>query len=629
MGSITISQALPSAPVVSTDYLIVGAGPAGASLACFLARYNLHGIVISAAPGPAKTPRAHITNPPALECIRDLDLRMYDECLQLGNYGDFMKHYRWCETMAGQEYGRAYAFGSGERKGEYEHVSPCKYMDLPQNLLEPVLLKWATANGWNVRFDTKLVGFVEEESGDEHGRKIVAKVVDQITGMEYQVRTKYLFGADGGRSSVAKMLDLPFTNLPGGGVAYNVLLRADMTHLTKHRQGNLHVIIRMDKDYPDIAVIRQIKPNTEWLFVFFPKGPHIQIPKRNLDEWKVICEDLVGDDSVKDMEILDVSPWFVNESSADVISKGDVYCLGDAVHRHPPTLGLGSNTCIQDAFNLSWKIAMVEQNLAHPSLLSTYNSERQPVGAHLVKESNDILRMDIGSWINIGLQPPGASDEDRQMSKATMTANTEEGRQRRKAMHKSVRDQHNELSALGTAMAQHYDSFAVYSLDEVEPFTPSLREVENKAQNYEPSTYPGRRLPHAWLGKSIPGPLVSTLDIAGKGKFTLFTGIGGDAWQTAALAMKKQLGVTITLAPVGRGLAWEDTYLDWVEKCGVEEDGCVLVRPDYFVAWRSQSGGSESERLLKVMRTVLGFSEHGGNGAMKLNGSRPTNGSIG
>lgn len=303
------------------------------------------------------------------------------------------------------------------------------------------------------------------------------------------------------------------------------------------------------------------------------------------------------------------------------------YCLGDAIHRHPPTLGLGSNTCIQDAFNLSWKIAMIEQNLAHPSLLSTYNSERQPVGAHLVTESNDILRMDIGSWINIGLQPPGASDEDRQKSKAIMTANTEEGRQRRKAIHKSIRDQNNEIHALGTTMAQHYNSSAICSQDEAEPFHSQI-EIENRAQNYEPSTYPGRRLPHAWLGKSIPSELVSTLDIAGKGKFTLFTGIGGEAWHSAALVVEKQLGVTIVLAPVGRGLTWEDTYLDWTEKCGVEEDGCVLVRPDYFVAWRSQSGGSESERLLKVMRTVLGFDNFEVNGRKGNGESTLTNGST-
>lgn len=202
-------------------------------------------------------------------------------------------------------------------------VSPCGYLDLPQNLLEPVLLKWATGNGFKVRFDTKLVTFVQEEKGDEHGRNIVAKVADRITGLEYVIRTKYLFGADGGRSIVAQILELPFTTIPGGGFAYNVLLRADMTQIMKHREGNLHVSLRMEKDYPFVCVMRQVKPWTEWVFVVFPKGPHAPNPKRSFEEWAVIAKDLIGDESV-DVEILDVSGWQINESSADAISKGNV-----------------------------------------------------------------------------------------------------------------------------------------------------------------------------------------------------------------------------------------------------------------------------------------------------------------
>jgi 2-polyprenyl-6-methoxyphenol hydroxylase-like FAD-dependent oxidoreductase len=226
--------------------------------------------------------------------------------------------------MAGEEYARNYAWGNGERKGEYEGVSPCGYLDLPQSLLEPVLVKYATGNGWGVRFDTKLLGFREEDQGDDaDGRNIVARVVDQITGIEYDIRTKYLFGADGGRSSVAKILELPFRTLPGGGLAYNVLLKADMTHLMTHREGNLHVSLRMEKDWPFVGVMRAVKPWTEWMFVFFPKGPEAPNPNRSFEEWKVIAKDHIGDDSV-DVEILDVSGWMINESSADVISKGNV-----------------------------------------------------------------------------------------------------------------------------------------------------------------------------------------------------------------------------------------------------------------------------------------------------------------
>jgi hypothetical protein len=255
---------------------------------------------------------------------------------------------------------------------------------------------------------------------------------------------------------------------------------------------------------------------------------------------------------------------------------------------------------------------MVEQKHADPSLLSTYQTERQPVGAHLVTESNDILRMDLGTWGALGLQPYGVSEEDRMKNIAGFSANTKDGKQRRKAIFEGIKKQHNELHALGTAMGQHYKSSAIVDNDEMEPFVQDPREVESPAQHYVPGTYPGSRLPHAWLGKKIPGPLSSTLDVAGKGRFTLFTGIGGDAWKDATLAVKKELGVTVKVVSVGYDLEWEDIYLDWAEKCGVEEDGCVLVRPDYFVAWRAQESGNEVERLGSVMRTVLGRSEKTG-----------------
>ena len=166
--------------------------------------------------------------------------------------------------MAGDEYARIPSWGlHGSRKSDFETASPCCYVDLPQSLLEPVLVKWATAHGWMVRWNTELVEF-EEEKGGEHTGRILARVVDQITGHEYSIRTRFLFGADGGRSRVAKQLGLPFTSMPGGSLAYNVRVRADLGRLMPHREGNLHMILRLDKDYPFVCVARMIKPWTEW-----------------------------------------------------------------------------------------------------------------------------------------------------------------------------------------------------------------------------------------------------------------------------------------------------------------------------------------------------------------------------
>jgi hypothetical protein len=463
-----------------------------------------------------------------------------------------------------------------------------------------------------MRFDTKMVDFVEEEeetgSKGEKDRKIVVTVEDLVSGLEYQIRTKYLFGADGGRSTVAKILHLPFTSLPGGGFAYNVLVRADLTHLMQHQHGSLHQCIGLNKDHPMVGVMRMVKPWTEWLCVFLPKGPDVPNPVRSHEEWGALVLEMIGDKSV-DVQVVDVSGWKINETSADVISKGNVFCLGDAIHRHPPTLGLGSNTCIQDSYNLAWKVAMVEIKAAHPSLLSTYNTERQPVGAKLVTESNNIMRLNIEIWKTLGVQPYGTSEADLKKNKAVLTENSTEGRERRKARSKATKSLHHELHALGLAMGQRYESTAVYVDDEHEPFRPGPREAQDPQQQYDPCTYPGRRLPHAWLGKRVPGPLVSTHDVAGKGMFTLLTGIGGDGWKDAATAVKSDLGIPIKVVGVGPGLEWEDVYVKWEELRGVEEDGCLLVRPDRVVAWRAQERGNEVERLVKVMRSVLGFAE--------------------
>jgi hypothetical protein len=79
----------------------------------------------------------------------------------------------------------------------------------------------------------------------------------------------------------------------------------------------------VEKDYPFIGAMRQVKPWTEWVFVFLPKGPHVPNPKRSVEEWKAIVKDHIGDESVE-VEILDVNGWQINESSADVIGKGNV-----------------------------------------------------------------------------------------------------------------------------------------------------------------------------------------------------------------------------------------------------------------------------------------------------------------
>jgi 2,4-dichlorophenol 6-monooxygenase len=113
-------------------------------------------------------------------------------------------------------------------------------------------------------------------------------------------------------------------------------------------------------------------------------------------------------------------------------------------------------------------------------------------------------------------------------------------------------------------------------------------------------------LAHAWLGTRLPGPRVSTLDLAGKGRFAIFTGPGGEAWGEAARSVARELGVEIACYRIGPFLDYEDPYGTWGRLSEVEEAGCVLVRPDLYVGWRSATMSPvPTEALHGAMRSIL------------------------
>jgi 2,4-dichlorophenol 6-monooxygenase len=104
---------------------------------------------------------------------------------------------------------------------------------------------------------------------------------------------------------------------------------------------------------------------------------------------------------------------------------------------------------------------------------------------------------------------------------------------------------------------------------------------------YHPTTWPGARIPHCWLTRGTD--TVSTLDVVGKGRFTLLTGIGGDAWVKAAEAVSEKLGIQIDPYVIGPGHELEDLYGDWARLREITDSGCLVVRPDAHVAYRAHS----------------------------------------
>lgn len=587
--------------VIETDLLIVGTGPAGSALACFLTSHGLTGIMLSNAPTTSDTPRAHITNPAALECMRDIGLE--EACVSAATKGDCMLHTRWCHDMTGEEYARIYSWGNDpKRKGDYESASPCRHVDLPQTEFEPILVRHATLKGWTTRFNTSFLSF-EREGKDG---VITSTVKDDLSNHTYQIRSKYLFGCDGARSQVLRELKIPLIKKPGQGLALNVLVKVDLSQYVDARKGNLHWVFQPEREYPDFAwsgLIRMVKPWTEWMFILFPK-PGVEFKEPTQEQYLQRCKEIVGNDDIP-VEILNVSKWYINEIIAEYYSDGNIFCLGDAVHRHPPFNGLGSNTCVQDAFNLAWKVAYTMKGLAGPSLLDSFSQERQPVGHGVITRANQGIRDHTPVWDALGVS--AETVEERMKLFDELKAATPEGKKRRKLLRETVEGTSHEFHGLGIEMNQRYISDAVLHEDEKKAGRHTPSAPPDPVLDHIPSTYPGCRLPHAWLNTRNPGEQFSTIDLAGHGEFCLLTGIGGEKWKEAAIVVGKKLNVKINAYSVGWCQDYEDVYGDWDDKREVDESGCLLVRPDRFVAWRSMNVETNcEERLLEVMRKVLG-----------------------
>ena len=584
--------AMPEGPTVDTDVLVVGSGPAGASAALALSTYGIPNITITKYRWTANTPRAHITNQRAMEFFRDMGIEEEVKAVSTPHHliGDTV----FCSSIAGEEFGRILAWGTGpEREGDYVQASPTLNCDVPQHYLEPILVSNATRRGTQTRFSTEYVSHVQDA---DH---VATTVRDRLTGTEYTIRSRYLIGADGARSKVAADIDLPIEGRMDIAGSMNITFTADLTRLVGHRPSVLYWVVQPGANVGGIGagLVRMVRPWNEWLIVW---GYDIAQPAPQLDARSTmeIVQSLLGTTDI-DIEITGSSLWGNNEAFATSLQRGRVFCVGDAVHRHPPSNGLGSNTSVQDSYNLAWKVAAVLKGQAGASLLDTYTAERAPVAKQIVLRANKSSREFGGFFDALGVTTAAdatamvAAIEERK-------ADTAAGREKRRALQEAMAVKHYEFNAHGVELGQHYASAAVVSDGSSLP-TPT-RDPE---LYYTPSTVPGSPLPHAWVGTSALKR--STLDLAPSTRFTVFTGVSGRAWADAAVAVGDELGVDLAGVVIGPGEPVTDLYYDWARLREIEEDGVLLVRPDKIIGWRSRAAVDDPrDALLAAMQQILG-----------------------
>jgi hypothetical protein len=211
--------------------------------------------------------------------------------------------------------------------------------------------------------------------------------------------------------------------------------------------------------------------------------------------------------------------------------------------------------------------------------------------------ANQKFRDQVHVWDAIGITE--LDEVTRKSFLAELSSDSARGQTRRANIHAAVERTSRDSHGLELEMSQRYSSDAVL-IDDQNP-------INELIHSHHPSTYPGSKVPHAWLYSTTnPSKLISTIDVAGKGSFTLFTGIGGGAWKTAVARAAEELDVPITVHSIGFQQDYEDAYLEWGKLRGIDESGCVLIRPDRVVAWRHQRVGADcDELLLKALRKVL------------------------
>lgn len=579
----------------TTDVLIIGSGPAGSAAAALLSSSGIANMVVNRFRWLANTPRAHITNQRAMEVLRDLGRDVEDEAYLFAVHQDLMGENVFCESLAGEEIGRMKAWGTHPlSRAEHLMSSPTKMNDLPQTFMEPLLFKTACRRGTEARMSTEYLRHEQDADG------VTATCLDRLSGKEFTVRSKYLIGADGGRSLVAEHAGLNFEGKMGVGGSMNIYFRADLSKYVAHRPSVLYWVMQPGADVGGIGMglVRMVRPWYEWLIVwgYDINGPE---PAVTPEFATGVARQLIGDPELE-IELISANVWTVNNYYATKTSNGRVFCVGDAIHRHPPSNGLGSNTSIQDSFNLAWKLALVIKGQAGERLLDSYNAERAPVAKQIVSRANQSIAETGPIFAALGMAE-GVSPEQMQRNLQARSGGTPEASAQREAVRKAIAFKKYEFDAHGVEMNQRYRSAAVVTDGQIEPAFQLDADL-----HYQPTTWPGARLPHAWLYRHDNGAAVSTLDLCGHGRFTLLTGLGGEAWVEAARNAATELGVDLVTHVIGPRQTYVDHRGDWARASEIGDDGCLLVRPDHHVAWRSTSLVEKPvDELLRVLRSIL------------------------
>jgi len=378
--------------MVTTDVLVVGAGPAGLATAISALRHGARVLVLERRPGPSTLPRANGVSVRSMELFRfwgiagavragAIDCEPVSEVVRIlaGRPRDVTPLARASarETLA---------------------VSPALPALVPQDHIEPLLVERVRALGGTVRFGAAVTGLQISSDG-------VRAEVHGGNG----IRARYVVGADGSRSTVRTALGIGWQRLGTVGRYEHVLFRPDRAMLAG-RPAALSFV-----QHPEAGGVLLPIGSGRWAFVH-PVGA-------GTADLTALLRTATGLADLRP-EVLRAQRFTMAADVATGYRSGPGFLAGDAAHRMTPFGGIGMNTALHDGHELGWRLAWAARGVAGDTLLDSYATEREPVGRANAERSlstgrhpDDGLPRDLGGVyrspvIAAGRDRPGTRSAD-------------------------------------------------------------------------------------------------------------------------------------------------------------------------------------------------------------------------
>ena len=537
---------------------IVGGGPIGLMLALFLDLHDVRSVLFNTDETTRWHPKGSTEGPRTMEHFRRLGIA--GDIRKLGLPSDHPTDVAYFTRFGDAELARLPMPSSADALRMVAQAPKIDQVPEPihranQMYVERFLFDHAkTRPNIDIRFGWRVESF-EQDAG---GVKLTA--VSEPDGQTKSWKAQYLAGCDGGRSLVRHTLGIKYRGEAGieqryfGGRMFSTYVRSAALYrdFLGHRRAWQYWAVNPEIRSSMIAV------NGRDEFLFRTRASE---PDKPPDDAMVAdaMRRCVGGDIA--MEIIAHEPWTAGMALvAERFADRRVFLAGDAGHLFTPTGGFGMNTGIDDASNLSWKLAAMLQGWGGDELLASYESERMPIALR----NTDAARQLTANIGETNVDP-------------AIEQNTPAGEAARRAAGAMLTIFKEQFASIGVPLGARYDGSPVIAHDGAAPADSLI--------TYTPTSIPGGRAPHFWFDESrtYGSSLYDRLGIA----FTLLR-LGPHAPDASAIVnAAAHWNIPFKVLDVA------DTDVRDLYDCDL-----ALIRADQYVAWRGNAAPADAKLLL-------------------------------